>query len=118
MPGTKHAMGAALFVASYLVSVLGVVNSVEMMALARPGNKTVAMAFAGVLANVGTAAGRFLPSIAIATGILAPSFTLAGMTCNHFQTLFAVQAALLAVCLVLLLQLPEFVPRHEDYYEP
>lgn len=118
MHGAKYAIGAALFVASYLNSVLGVVNSVEMMALARPGNKTVAMAFAGVLGNIGTAVGRFFPSIALAMGIFAPSYPVAGALANHFQTLFGVQAALLAVCLVLLLQLPEFVPRHEDYYEP
>ncbi len=116
--GAKFAIGAALFAASYLNSVLGVLNSVEMMALARPGNKTVAMAFAGVLGNLGAAIGRSLPSVALAMGVFAPSFPVAGMLANHFQTLFGVQAVLLTVCLVLLLQLPEFVPHHEDYYEP
>ena len=95
-----------------------VVNSTESLALARPGNMTVALAVCQVFCNIGSAAGRFGTAAVLACGILAPAWNLGALSVTRFQSLFLVDAILMVFFLIMLVLLPAFVPKHEDYYEP
>ena len=120
-PSNPHKISiveAVQFLASAAAALMGVVNSMESLALARPGNKTVALAVCQVFGNIGIAAGRFGTSAVLACGILAPSWSLGALSVTRFQSLFLVDAAMMVFFLVLLVLLPAFVPKHEDYYEP
>ena len=120
-PDNPHRLaiiGAAQFLAACAAALMMVVNSMESLALARPGNKTVALAVCQVFCNVGSAVGRFGATAVLACGILAPSWSFGSLSVTRFQSLFLVDALLMVFFLVLLVLLPAFVPRHEDYYEP
>ncbi len=120
-PSNPHKLlivGAAQFLASAAAAMMMVVNSMESLALARPGNKTVALAVCQVFCNIGSAAGRFGTAAVLACGILAPAWNLGALSVTRFQSLFLVDAILMVFFLILLVLLPAFVPKHEDYYEP
>jgi hypothetical protein len=92
--------------------------SSELLALARPGNKTMAMAFLQTYQNVGISIGRSGTALVLGANLLAPAWTLGAMELCSYQTLFLFYGALAAVLLVLIPTLPAIVPKHRDYYEP
>ena len=95
-----------------------VMHSSEMMALARPGNKTTAVAFCTTLSNVGTAVSRVGATLVIASGMLAPTWTLGKTTITMHQTMFLALAIMGTFFLSLLVLVPALVPEHDDYYVP
>ena len=111
-------VGAAQFLAAFAAALMMVVNSMESLALARPGNKTVALTVCQVFCNVGSAVGRFGTTAVLACGILAPSWSFGTLHVTRFQSLFLVDALMMAFFLILLVLRPAFVPKHDDYYEP
>ncbi len=120
-PETPHRLllvGAAQFLAACAAALMMVVNSMESLALARPGNKTVALAVCQVFCNIGSAAGRFGSAAVLGCGILAPVWKLGSLSVTRFQSLFMIEALLMVFFLILLVLLPAFVPKHDDYYEP
>ncbi len=120
-PGNPHRIpiiGAAQFLAAFAAALMMVVNSMESLALARPGNKTVALAVCQVFSNIGSAVGRFGVTAVLACGILSPKWVLGTLTVTRFQSIFLVDALLMVFFLVLLVLLPAFIPKHDDYYEP
>jgi hypothetical protein len=92
--------------------------SSEVMALARPGNKTMATSFCNTYLQAGLALSRTGTSLIIGSGLLASSWTLGERVVSSFQTLFLLYAVGLSFCLLLLVLIPSVVPKHEDYYEP
>lgn len=117
-PARLAIIGLSLFFTSFFAAHMMVVNSMESLALARPGNKTIALSVCNVFGAVGTAAGRFGTTALLACGFLAPSWTFKSLTITRFQSIFGAQAVIMAFFLVLLVIVPAFVPKHEDYYEP
>ncbi|MBO4649556.1 MAG: MFS transporter [Lentisphaeria bacterium] len=93
-------------------------NSTELLALARPGNKPMAMAFQQTYQNFGISVGRTGTSLILGAHLLAPTWTFAGMEICSFQTLFLLYGVIATVVLVLIPTLPAIVPKHHDYYEP
>ncbi|NMA21405.1 MAG: MFS transporter [Lentisphaerae bacterium] len=96
----------------------GVCFSAEIMALARPGNKTMATAFCNTYSQAGLVLTRTGTSLVIGSGMLASSWQLGERIVSSFQTLFLIYAVALTFCLLLVVLLPSVVPKHEDYYEP
>ena len=90
-------------------------STVTNPATAEAGQQPV---FAVTKGNIGTAVGRFGVSALLAVGMLAPVWTLRGMTVTRFQSIFLADAAIMAFSLVLLVLFPAFVPKHDDYSEP
>lgn len=111
-------IGFVYFVTSYATSTFLCNNSTELLALARPGNKPMAMAFQQTYQNIGVSIGRISTAILLGSGILAPSWQLGKITVSHYQTLFLLYAAMAAILLILFPTLPAIVPKHRDYYEP
>ena len=118
VPGFLWVAGAAYFLASFAGSAFMCNNSAEYLALARPGNKPMAVAFLQTYQNVGISVGRAGTAAILGADLLAPSWRLGTIELCGYQTLFLLYGAAMAFLLVLLPALPAFVPKHRDYYEP
>ena len=94
------------------------INSIEMLALAKPGNKVMAMAFCATLTSLGSAVGRLGTTLILGSGALAASWKLGGATLSKFQFLFGFYSFTLIFFLILLPLAPAVVPKHRDYYHP
>ena len=110
--------GAVYFMTSFAASTYMCNNSTELLALARPGNKPMAMAFQQTYQNIGVSVGRTGTSLIIGANLLAPVWKTGGMTFCSFQTLFLLYGVIATVILILFPTLPAVVPKHHDYYEP
>ena len=118
VPGFLWVAGAAYFLAAFAGSAFMCNNSAEYLALARPGNKPMAVAFLQTYQNVGISVGRAGTAAILGADLLAPSWRLGSLGLCGYQTLFLLYGAAMAFLLVLLPALPAFVPKHRDYYEP
>ena len=94
------------------------INSTEMLALARPGNKVMAMAFVSTVTNLGTAVGRLGTTLILATGALAATWNVGSLTVTKFQFLFGFYTFVMIFFLILLPLAPSVIPKHHDYYHP
>ena len=92
--------------------------SMELMALARPDNRTMASAFLSTYSSIGGLSSRFLTSFVLGAGMLVPHWTRGGITFCSYQTLFLFFSVLLIFFLLLLFLVPSIVPRNRDYYVP
>ncbi|MBO4632499.1 MAG: MFS transporter [Lentisphaeria bacterium] len=110
--------GAVYFLTSFAASCFMCNNSTELLALARPGNKPMAMAFQQTYQNIGVSVGRTGTSLILGANLLAPMWNLGGMTLCSYQTLFLLYGVIATVILILFPTLPAIVPKHHDYYEP
>ena len=116
--GYVYVIAALLFIGNFFCACFYCSFSTEMLALAHPGNKTMAAAFCQTYYYIGTAGGRLSTSIMLGSGILMPIWSKWNISFCKFQSLFLIYAALAAFFLILLLGLPSVVPEHKDYYEP
>ncbi len=106
-------IAALLFFHSVGIASVSVVSSAEMMALARPGNKVMAMAVSGAYSSSGSGLSRLLSSLLLGCGLIAPEWQLAGITVSRYQSLLLIYifALLFAAALLLLV---EFRDRNES----
>lgn len=117
-PYVVWVIAALLFVGNIAWAANSASTSSEMLALAKPGNATMATAFCQTYQQLGMAAGRTGTSLLLGGGILAAQWELKGLDVTSFQSIFLICAVLAAFLLTLLFCLPSVVPRHEDYYNP
>ena len=110
--------GVIYFLSSYAASTFMCNNSTELLALARPGNKPMAMAFQQTYQNIGVSIGRTGTALIMGANLLAPTWNFKGLTISSYQTLFLLYAVIAAVILIQLPTLPAIVPKHKDYYDP
>jgi MFS family permease len=92
--------------------------SLEMMSVARPGNKTMATAVCSTYNSIGGAVGRIVTSIALGCGAFAQVWTYKGVEYSRFSSLYAIYAFVAAFFLILVVSIPSVVPKHHDYYNP
>lgn len=118
VPGFAWIVAALVLILAMAQSIYMCSNSSEMMALARPGNKTMASALCQTYTGFGMAAGRNLTSAVLAVGFLTPHWTLGGMSFNHYQTIYLICAVFAAIIFILLPIIPSVIAKHDDYYEP
>lgn len=118
MPGFLWITGAIYFMASYAASTFMCNNSTELMALAKPGNKPMAMAFQQTYQNIGVSIGRSGTALILGANLLAPEWKFLSWNICHYQTLFLIYGVIATVLLILIPILPAVVPKHHDYYEP
>jgi len=114
----KTTVTALLVFYGTLVALASIIITVETFALARPGNKAMAIAFCSTFVSAGSALSRSFTSLAIGSGILAPVWAWGGREFTHFQTIYLVcGVAILLACMMLVL-VPAVVPKNDNYYEP
>lgn len=117
-PGFAWIAGGVIFALSMGYSMYMCNNSAELLALARPGNKTMATAFVQTYSSAGAAISRLGVSLIFGTAMLSPEWLLGSRSISCYQTLFLLFGVMSMILLLLLPTLPSFVPDHEDYYEP
>ena len=118
MPGYVFIVAAILGVITFTGSIFGCNNSGEMLALARPGNKTMAPAFVQTYTSFGGFIGRGGVTLLLGATLLEPVWQCCGMDISRYQTIFLFSGVIAAVVLLLIPTLPAVVPKHRDYYEP
>jgi len=117
-PGFFWLVGAVVFLLGFSAANCLNCYSLELMALARPDNKTMAAAFLATYSAIGSAGSRFLTSFVLGASMLAPHWDKWGQTFCGYQTLFLFFAVLQTFFLLLLFLVPSIVPRTHDYYVP
>jgi len=105
-----------LFVYSFVFACANISSSSEMMALATPGNKVMAMAFCNAFYYSGCGLSRFLSSLLIGSGMLAPFWNLGGLAITHYQTMFLLYTICVAFAASLLVVVPAIFPKGEYIY--
>ena len=118
MKGLIFLFGLAFFLLGVTNAFLLCISSVEMLALATPGNKIMAIAFCSTSISIGTAAGTLLTSLLLGCGALAPVWHLGGLQLTKFQLLFGLYVLAVLFFFLLLPLVPAVVRKHENYYEP
>ena len=102
----------------FFIAASSVAVSSEMMALATPNNKAVAMAFCASLYSAGLGGARILSSFIIGSGVLAPEWSIGSMKLTMFHTMYlGYGLAILFVCTLLVI-VPAIFPKGEYHYVP
>ncbi|MBR2345713.1 MAG: MFS transporter [Lentisphaeria bacterium] len=118
LPGYGVMVSIILCVICFTGSVFGCNNSGEMLALARPGNKTMATAFVQTYFSFGGFIGRGSVTLLLGATLLEPVWQFCGMEVSRYQSIFLFSGVIAAVVMLLIPTLPSVVPKHHDYYEP
>lgn len=105
-----------LFVYSFTFANANIASTSEMMALATPGNKVMALAFCGSFYYGGSGLSRLLSSLILGSGILAPYWSMGGVSFSHYQSLFLVYAVAVIFAAMLLVVVPAIFPKGEYVY--
>jgi len=92
--------------------------SQESLALARPGNISMANSFSQTYQMIGTASGRTVASLLLGNGVLASTWKLWDIPISNFQTIYLICSGFAFFCLILIFCIPSVVPEHDDYYCP
>ena len=93
-------------------------NSTEMLACAKPGNKIMATSFCQTFTNLGAAIARTGTTLVLASGALAADWKFFGipMTCYNFLFMFFFFMVIFFYTLLIIS--PAVISKHDDYYEP
>ncbi|MBQ9501200.1 MAG: MFS transporter [Lentisphaeria bacterium] len=101
-PKLAVVLGGIFFLHGMVWALLLCINSVEMLAHARPGNKIMAIAFCSTAIAVGTVAGTLITSALLGASALPENFTVSGISFGKFQLFFAAYTLALLLFLALL----------------
>ncbi len=107
-----------MIVYGFFIAISSVAVSSEMMALANPENKALAMAFCVSMYSAGVGGARFLSSLIIGSGILSPEWTMGSIKFSMFHTMYlGYGLSILFVCMLLVI-VPAIFPKGEYHYVP
>lgn len=108
----------AFVIPTYSFAIAGgtILASAEMMALATPGNKVMAMAFSGAFSYGASGLSRILTSLLLGSGMLAAEWQLGAMRVCRYQTLLLIDAAAVLFAGIFLILVPALFPRGEYTY--
>lgn len=104
------------FLYSFTFACANISSSSEMMALATPGNKVMAMAFCNSFYYAGQGLSRILTSAILGSGILAPFWVCGGQTFSHYQTIFLMYGVCILFAATLLVVVPAIFPKGKYIY--
>lgn len=113
---TYAALAGLLLIYSFTFANANIASTSEMMALANPGNKVMAMAFCGAFYYGGSGLSRLLTSLVLGSGMLAPEWHIGNITFCHYQTIFLIYAAAIVFAAMLLVIVPAVFPKGEYSY--
>lgn len=98
-PAAWPVVGILLVLYNFALAAASVTASSEIIRLARPGNKVMAIALGGAVCNLGAGGARVVCSLLLRSGLLPEHGRVAGVSLNRYQLLYAF--ALLLALLVL-----------------
>jgi len=111
-----YLIGGILFIYSFTFACANISSSSEMMAIATPGNKVMAMAFCNAFYYGGCGLSRIMTSLIIGSGALAANWSIGNMAFTHYQTLFLLYAICVIFAASLLVVVPAIFPKGEYIY--
>lgn len=106
-----------MLIYSFTFASASIASTSEMMALATPGNKAMAMAFCGTFYYGGSGLSRLISSLVLGSGMLAPEWFIGSLKICHYQTLFLVYAVAIVFAAMFLVVVPAIFPRGEYVYD-
>lgn len=116
--GLPVIFGIAFFLFGIVYALINCTAAVEMLSLARPGNKIMAVAFCMTAIAIGTVVGTLLNTLLIGCGALAESWQFMGLAMTKFQLLFGICAAGIFLAMLFFPIVPAIIGKHDDYYQP
>jgi len=116
-PLTFMLVTVLLLLYSVTFAMASIATTYEMMALASPGNKAMAMAFCGAFYASGSGLSRLISSLLLGSGILAPRWIMGSMSISHYQSLYLLYAVAIAFAAMFLVVVPAVFPRGEYIYD-
>ena len=93
-------------------------NSTEMLAAVKPGNKVMGAAFCQTFTTLGAAIGRLGATLVLAAGVLVPDWKFFGIGMSCYNFMFMFYFFMMLFFYLLLLLTPAIISKHDDYYEP
>lgn len=108
-PGFIFFAGAVVWLLTFAASIHLCNFSAELLTLATPGNKTMAMSLVHTYNSVGISIGRVAVSLILGTAMLTPVWEFCGRNISHYQTLFLCSGVMLLVLFLLFPTLPSFI---------
>ncbi len=113
---TYAVIAALLLIYSFTFANANIASTSEMMALANPGNKVMAMAFCGAFYYGGLGLSRLVTSLVLGSGLLAPEWHIGALNFCHYQTIFGVYSVVIVFAAMLLVVVPAIFPEGEYVY--
>ena len=110
-------IASLMMIYSFTFASASIASTFEMMALATPGNKAMAMAFCGTFNYGGSGLSRLISSLVLGSGMLAPEWFIGSMKICHYQTLFLVYSIAIVFAAMLLVVVPAIFPKGEYVYD-
>ena len=110
-------IASLMMVYSFTFASASIASTSEMMALATPGNKAMAMAFCGTFYYGGSGLSRLISSLVLGSGLLAPHWSIGSMRICHYQTLFLVYSIMIVFAAMFLVVVPAVFPKGEYVYD-
>ena len=111
-------VGGVIFMIAFSNGITLCNNSIEMLSLAKPDNRTMALAFSMTYREIGRCITQFGTSFIFSTTMLSPTWTLGNRIFSRYQTLFLLFGVTSLSVMMLLPLLPSFTRKHEYYYHP
>ncbi|MBO4345009.1 MAG: MFS transporter [Victivallales bacterium] len=111
-------VGGVIFMLSFSNGITLCNNSIEMLSLAKPDNRTMALAFSMTYREIGRCIAQFGTSFILGTTMLSTTWTLGGRLFSRYQTIFLIFGVASLSIMLLLPLLPSFTRKHEYYYHP
>ena len=106
-----------LIIYSFTFASAAIASTSEMMALAEPSNKIMAMAFCGTFYYGGSGLSRLLSSLILGSGMLADEWSIGTMKICHYQTLFLMYAVTIIFAAIFLVMVPAIFPKGKYVYD-
>ena len=113
---TYFCIAALMFVYSFSFANANIASTSEMMSLASPGNKVMAMAFCGTFYYSGSGLSRMVTSLVLGSGMLAPEWMIGTVKFCHYQTIFLIYSIAIVFAAMLLVVVPAIFPKGEYIY--
>jgi len=118
IPYLSVVIGILYFLGNFAFACFMCAFSQECLSLSRPGNITMANAFAQTYQMIGTASGRLVASLLLGNGVLAATWQMWSFSFSHYQTIFLLCSGGSLFCLILIFCIPSVIPEHDNYYCP
>ncbi len=111
-------IGGLIFMLAFSNGITLCNNSIEMLSLAKPDNRTMALAFSMTYREIGRCIAQFGTSFIFKTTMLSATWTLGNRLFSRYQTIFLMFGVASLSIMLLLPLLPSFTRKHEYYYHP
>ena len=117
-PWSIAMIGLLMLIGGFCYACYFVYLSVEMLALARPDNRTMTVALCNTFHYAGGTLSRLGGAMMLGSGMMATQWSIKSTEFSNFQTILLFFGGCVAFSLITLMLVPSAVSLREDYYKP